>query len=238
MMDQIFISVIVPTYKEAQNIPVLVEKIDMNMKKADMRYEIIIIDDDSNDGIIEAVDNLKNDYNVYLKVRKNQRGLSSAVTAGFEIAKSDIFVVMDADMSHPPGKIPELVEQITENNCDFVIGSRFVKGGSVYSFNTYRKLNALLSKILARPLTGLKDPLSGFFALRRTVLVNKLNPQGFKIGLEIVVKCNPKKIVEIPIGFQERLYGKSKLSIREQLKYLFHVSSLYGYKLKTFFMTR
>ena len=165
-------------------------------------------------------------------VRKNEKGLSSAVLTGFGRAAGEILVVMDADLSHPPEKIPSLVLQIIEKKSQFALGSRFVKGGSASHFNFYRKMNAFISKILARPLTPVKDPMAGFFALPKSILKNweKLNPLGFKIGLEIMVKCAPKNIVEIPIDFQERIYGESKLSLTEQIKYLVHLKRLYQYK--------
>lgn len=236
-MNQQVVSIIVPTYKEVQNIPVLVEQIDRNMKKSNLCYEIIVVDDNSNDGIIETIEDLKDKYDITLKVRRHEKDLSSAVLAGFEIAKGDILVVMDADLSHPPEKIPELVDHIISNDSEFVIGSRFVKGSSVPHFNVYRKLNALVSKMLARPLTKVNDPLAGFFSFPKKILNNhiELNPLGFKIGLEIIAKCAPKRITEIPIEFQKRLDGKSKLSIKEQIKYLLHVKRLYEYKFKTLF---
>jgi dolichol-phosphate mannosyltransferase len=157
------------------------------------------------------------------------RGLSSAVLEGIRLSIGEIIVVMDADLSHPPEKIPELIEKIKEKEADFVIGSRFIKGGSASHFNLYRKANAYFSKILAYPLVKVNDPLAGFFAFPRNLLRDNidLNPIGFKIGLEIMVKANPEKIVEIPISFQERLYGESKLNLKEQLNYLLHLKRLY-----------
>lgn len=229
------VSIIVPTYREAQNIPVLVDQIDRNMRKSDLRYEIIVVDDYSADGMIEIVEQLRSRYNITLKVRRSQRGLSSAVLAGLQMAKGDIFVVMDADLSHPPEKIPTLVGRVISDDSEFVIGSRFVKGGSSSHFNMYRKLNAWVSKMLARPLTRVNDPCAGFFAFPRKILERhtELNPLGFKVGLEIMVKCAPERISEIPIRFAKRLHGESKLSLKEQMKYLLHLKRLYEYKFKT-----
>ncbi len=226
------ISIIVPTYKEAKNIPVLAEKINSALKKHKLGYEIIIVDDNSRDGIENAVIRLKKKYPVTLKVRVDERGLSSAVIEGFRIAKGDVFVVMDADLSHPPEKIPELIGKILNDGAEFVVGSRFVEGGSALHFDWYRKLNAWISKMLARPFTSVKDPMAGFFAFPKSILTNleELNPLGFKIGLEVIVKCKPRKVVEIPIQFQERLYGESKLSFKEQVLYLFHLRRLFMYK--------
>jgi dolichol-phosphate mannosyltransferase len=236
-MSHELISIIIPTYREAQNIPVLFDQIERNMKKSNLSYEIVVVDDDSNDGIVEIIEDLKNKYNIALKVRKREKGLSSAVLAGFEIAKGDILVVMDADLSHEPKKIPELVDRIISDDCEFVIGSRFVEGGASPYFDIYRKLNAWVAKILARPLTKVSDPLSGFFSFTKRILKNntELSPLGFKIGLEILVKCAPGRVTEIPIEFQKRLYGESKLSLKEQMKYLLHLKRLYEYKFKVLF---
>jgi dolichol-phosphate mannosyltransferase len=234
-MNEINVSIIVPTYKEAKNITPLSEQIDQAMKGAGLTYEIIIVDDNSKDGIIEAVDLIKDRYNIHLKVRESERGLSSAVIAGFGLTKGEIIVVMDADLSHPPFKIPELVIPILNDDYDFIIGSRFVKGGSAPHFNWYRKLNALVSKIIARPFTNVSDPMAGFFAFNRKLLRPglMLNPLGFKIGLELIVKASPKRISEIPIQFREREFGESKLSLKEQINYLIHIKRLFEYKYET-----
>jgi dolichol-phosphate mannosyltransferase len=234
-MNEINASIIVPTYKEAKNITPLSVQIDQAMKDAGLTYEIIMVDDNSKDGIIEAVGLIKDRYNIRLKVRESERGLSSAVIAGFGLAKGQIIVVMDADLSHPPFKIPELVIPIMDGKYDFIIGSRFVKGGSAPHFNWYRKLNAQVSKIIARPFTKVSDPMAGFFAFHRRLFKPGLilNPLGFKIGLEMIVKAAPDKIAEIPIQFREREFGESKLSLKEQMHYLIHIKRLFEYKYKT-----
>ena len=227
------ISIIVPTYREAENIPVLSREIDMAMRAARLSYEIVIVDDDSGDGIAEAVDALRShQFAVTLIVRKQVRDLSSAVLAGVFQATGDVLVVMDADLSHPPAIIPDLVAPIARDEADFVIGSRFVAGGSAGFSNNYRRLSALAARMLARPLTAVNDPMAGFFAFHRRLLTSRviLNPLGFKVGLEIIVKAAPRRITEIGIRFQNRRHGESKLSLKEQANYLIHVGRLYGYK--------
>jgi dolichol-phosphate mannosyltransferase len=229
------ISIIVPTYREAENIPPLAKSIHASMSTAHMEYEIIIVDDNSDDGTVMAVDALHGRYPVKLIVRTAERGLSSAVIEGFRHAMGDILVVMDADLSHPPEKIPDLVRSITHGGADFAIGSRFTAGGSAEHFNPYRKLNALVSRLMARPLTAASDPMTGFFAFHRNLLPDPglLNPVGFKIGLEMIVKAGPRVIAEVPIRFSERLHGSSKLSLREQVNYLVHLKRLYEYRFAT-----
>jgi len=229
------ISIIVPTYKEADNIPELTKRIDLALKNTKYKYEIIIVDDNSQDGIDLKVEELKKQFPIKLKIRLTEKGLSSAVIAGFELASGKIFLVMDADLSHPPEKIPEMLDKISREDYDFVIGSRFVKGGSAEHFNIFRTLNALVSRLIARPFTSVKDPMAGFFAFKSELLKKnvKLNPLGFKIGLELLVKLSPKRVAEIPIQFQERLYGKSKLTLKQQILYLIHVWRLFRFKFRT-----
>jgi dolichol-phosphate mannosyltransferase len=224
------VSVIVPTFREGANIRPLVESISKAM--GSHPYEVIVVDDNSNDGIEEAVQELSSAYPVRIHVRRTERGLSSAVIAGFGLCTGEVLVVMDADLSHPPEKLPELVAPIIKGDADFVIGSRFVPGGGTPHFNSFRKLNAWISKMLARPFTRVNDPMAGFFAFPRSLLKDgiQLSPVGFKIGLELIVKAGPTRIREIPILFQERLHGDSKLSLKEQLNYIKHLKRLFDYK--------
>lgn len=228
------LSIIVPTFREAENIPELTRQIDIAVKP-DYDYEIIIVDDNSRDGIEKKVDELKNAYPVKLKIRFDEKGLSSAVISGFDMVTGDIIVVMDADLSHPPERITALADKIANENYEFVIGSRFVEGGSSDHFSLYRKTNALISKLIARPFTSVKDPMAGFFAFPAKLLEKKvpLNPLGFKIGLELIVKLSPQRVTEVPIQFQERLYGESKLTFRQQILYLVHIWRLFRFKYRT-----
>ena len=234
--DGVLVSIVVPTFREAENIAPLAHEIDRVLKAARLPYEIIIVDDDSGDGIAAVVEELKQDcLEITLIVRRGERGLASAVLDGIRRAIGEIIAVMDADLSHPPERIPALVAPIIGCSADFVIGSRFTKGGSAIHFNGYRKLNALVARALARPLTQVTDPLAGFFAFPRTLLSSEviLSPLGFKIALEIVVKAVPKRISEVGIHFQERCNGESKLSFREQMNFLRHLLRLYAYKWKS-----
>src|SRR5207247_2034186 len=167
-----------------------------------------------------------------LLVRTANRGLSPAVLDGLRAARHDRLVVMDADLSHPPEKIPDLLAAL-EGGADFVIGSRYVPGGSTDAeWGLFRWLNSKLATLLARPLTSAKPPMAGFFAWRRGTFEAgvDLNPIGYKIGLELIVKCRCRKIAEVPIHFADRKVGQSKLSFREQLRYLQHLRRLFIYQ--------
>ena len=225
------VSVIVPTYKEVENLPLLTERLNEVRRKHHLSLELLIMDDDSQDGTEELVSSMDRNW-LTLVVRKEERGLSRAVLEGLRLSRGDVLVVMDADLSHPPEKIPEMLVAL-EKGADFVMGSRYVTGGLTgASWGFFRWLNSRVATLLARPLTSVKDPMSGFFALPRTTFesASDLNPIGYKIGLELVVKCNLHRIEEIPIHFKDRQFGESKLTLTEQKKYLQHLCRLFIYK--------
>ncbi len=231
-MKNPFISIVIPTYKEAGNVELLVKSIDRVMLISDYKYEVVIVDDNSKDGICDAVSALACKFPVRIKVRRAERDLSASAIDGLRMSTGDMLVVMDADLSHPPDKIPELIKPIIDKECDISIGSRFVKGASIEGFGIFRKINAIVSRALACPLVTVSDPMSGFFAFRKDLITDYgiLNPIGFKIGLELLVKSGTESIVEIPIIFGKRYAGKGKLSISQQFKYLQHLFRLLLFK--------
>jgi dolichol-phosphate mannosyltransferase len=224
-------SIIVPTYCEAGNLRELVPRIASAMKLAQADYEVIVVDDNSPDDTRQVCRELSLNYPLSLLVRENERGLSSAVLAGLYLARGESLVVMDADLSHPPESVPRLLKAVSDDGFEFAIGSRYVSGGSTEEgWGVLRYLNSKFATLLARPLTAVRDPMAGFFAIRRDVFVNadRLNPIGYKIGLELIVKCHCSEIAEIPIHFANRKLGSSKLCLREQLNYLRHLGKLYA----------
>lgn len=228
------LSIVIPTYHEAANIRPLVRRIHSSLYPTEIPYEVILVDDDSRDGIEEAVHELEQEaLPVRLIVRRDERGLSSAVLRGFREARGDILLCMDADLSHPPEKIPSLVRCFDDPDCDMAIGSRYVLGGGAEEdWGWFRRLNSRVATMLARPLSPAKDPMAGFFALPRKVVdrAEALNPLGFKIGLELLVKCRCRSIREVPIVFAQRHQGRSKMGLREQLRYLMHLKRLADFR--------
>ncbi len=225
------IDVVVPAYQEAENIAPLIERIAGVRESTGFGITVYIVDDNSQDGTEQAVSGLALDW-VHLIVRKTDRGLSSAVLRGLDEGTGEIVLVMDADLSHPAEAIPSMVEEIKEG-ADFVVGSRYIEGGSTDdNWGFYRWLNSQAATLLARPFVNIKDPMSGFFAMPRAKYekAEELNPIGYKIGLELVVKCGCKKAVEVPIHFTDRVRGESKLTFTEQLKYVQHVRRLFLFK--------
>lgn len=226
------VSLIIPTYREADNIAELAKRL-APLKDRFEAFEVLIMDDNSQDGTEAAVSKVGADW-FKLIIRKTNRGLSPAVIDGMKLARHDVIVVMDADLSHPPEKIPQMVTTLLSGKTDFVVGSRYVAGGKIHQdWSLFRMLNSKVSTLMASPLTRIKDPMSGFFALRRETFLkaDELSPLGYKIALELIVKCQCRHVIEVPIEFAERFAGKSKLSLKEQLKYIVHVGRLYRYKL-------
>ena len=227
------ITLVIPTYNESENIPILLEKVFGVFKESNLDGNVIVVDDNSPDGTWKIAEGLKEKY-ARLEVfrRLNERGLSSAVLHGFRSSKSDILGVMDADLSHPPEKIPELVEPIIKGEADIVIGSRYIDRGEIGDWALQRKISSKLATLAVKGLTNVKDPMSGFFFLKREVIEDvELSPKGFKIALEILVRGKYHKVVEVPILFRDRIYGETKLNSRVIFDYFYHVVRLYAYKI-------
>lgn len=225
------VSIVVPTLNEAENLPELARRIDAAM--GSRGYEIVIVDDASGDDTPHRCDELSQRYPLRLIVRDAPRnGLGGAVLEGLDRARGSVLVVMDADLQHPPEKIPELLSAL-DAGADFALGSRYMAGGSTsQTWGLARRINSTLATWLARPFSGrVHDPMSGFFALRRDTLLraDRLMPLGYKIGLELMCKCRARAVVEVPIHFARREHGRSKLSLREQFRYLEHLSRLYDF---------
>ena len=228
------VSIIVPTYKEAGNIPLLAQRLFETLGRANITAELVLVDDDSRDGTDQIAADLAKKWPIRLITRTHERGLSSAVVRGFEEARHDILLCMDADLSHPPEAVPSLIAPIASGQADFVIGSRYVAGGSTREdWGLLRRLNSLVATALAKPLTSVKDPMAGFFCLTRDTFLRaksaSLNPIGYKIGLELLIKARCTRAKEIPIDFSDRMHGKSKLTLKQQIEYLLHLSRLYRF---------
>lgn len=232
------LSIIVPTYCEAENLTVLIPRINCVLTEAGLDAEIIVVDDNSPDETMQVCEALAENCPLRLITRTSERGLSTAVIAGLNAASGGILLVMDADLSHPPEKIPELVSALNQPQTDFVIGSRYVEGGATdQNWGWFRKWNSRVATWLSRPFTSARDPLAGFFAIRRQTYLKArqiLNPIGYKIGFELIVKCRCRNVVEIPIEFSDRIAGSSKLSFKEQLRYLKHLKRLFDFKYQNY----
>jgi len=222
------LSIIVPTYNERDNIAELSRRIFSALEKAGIHGELIIIDDGSPDGTGDYAESLKGTYNIKVIQRGKKLGLASAVIEGFNTASYDVLAVMDADLSHPPEVLPVMFDSIKSGQAQFVIGSRLVPGGGSTAWPWYRRFVSWVARIIARPLTPVRDSTSGFFMLKRSVIDGvELNTLGFKICLEILAKGKYDRAAEIPIIFVERGKGRSKLGPGEVLEYLKQLMYLY-----------
>jgi dolichol-phosphate mannosyltransferase len=222
------ISLIIPTYNEKDNIVPLVERIHQAL--SGYTYEIILVDDGSRDGTIEAAESLASRYPVRVIVRRGERGLATAVVHGLKFATGQIIGVMDADLQHPPEVLPDLIKAL-EAGADMAFASRYIPGGGCPNWGLLRKIISKvalkISHLLLPATRKVKDPLTGFFMFRRdNVNADRLKPIGYKISLEIMLMGDFRHIVEVPFIFEERSAGQSKLRPQQQIDYLKHLLSL------------
>ncbi|VVB54881.1 UDP-N-acetylglucosamine--dolichyl-phosphate N-acetylglucosaminyltransferase [uncultured archaeon] len=231
------VTIIIPTYNEKENLPLLVNKIFNVFQEYGLFGEVIVVDDNSPDGTGRIADELsKTDNRIKLIHRKGKEGLSSAVVEGFKHADGEIIGVMDADLSHPPEVIPELVWPIINGGSEFVIASRYLNNNNIENWPISRKIISRGAMLLARPLTNVKDSMSGYFFFKKSVIDGiELSPTGYKILLEIIVKGKYKNIKEVAYSFKDRFKGKSKLDWKEHLNYLLLLIKLYMFDFKKIF---
>jgi dolichol-phosphate mannosyltransferase len=222
------VALIIPTYNEKDNIAPLVERIDKAL--ADYNYEIIFVDDNSQDGTIEIAEGLAKRYPVRVIVRRQEKGLATAVVHGLKHAQGQIIGVMDADLQHPPEVLPELIKAL-ENGADMAIASRYIPGGGCPHWGLSRRVISRVALMVAHLLLPstrpVKDPLAGFFMFQKQNIAGaELKPTGYKISLEIMLAGKFRHIVEVPYTFKDRSAGKSKLRLQQQIDYLKHILSL------------
>jgi dolichol-phosphate mannosyltransferase len=231
-------SIIVPTYREEKNITTLVERI-AKLKLAVNQFEVLLVDDNSEDNTKNIVESLKAKYPwLKLIIRRDKRSWHKSILQGIQAATFPILIFMDADLSHPPEIIPQMLALLEQGHVDMVIGSRHITGGSIdKSWPLYRKIISRLATLVIQPLlpSTIKDPLSGFIAIKKTcysVNGELWNPIGTKLALEIMVKSHVKNIIEIPICFEQRKQGESKLmTLKMALNYYKQIQQLWSYKL-------
>jgi dolichol-phosphate mannosyltransferase len=210
---------------------VIIPRIAEVLQAAGIDGEVIVVDDNSPDGTAEIARGLAEQYPVRVHKRVTERGLATAVLAGFELSSAQVCVVMDADGSHPVDALPGMIRMILEDKADIVVGSRHVPGGGSKDWPLWSQFKSKLAATLSLGVTSMTDPTTGFLAARRDLLERlDLDPVGWKIVLEIVVKAAPVRVAEVPIIFIDRELGQSKQSLGVFGEYLAHLSKLYAYR--------
>jgi len=232
------LSIIVPTRNEAKNVEPLLKRISTAIPA--LPIEVIFVDD-STDSTAEVIAKMKSEFRFDVQVIhrpiERRNGLGNAVVEGIKAAKSEWVCVMDGDLQHPPEVIPNLLETARTKQVDLVAASRLADGGGVDGLSWRREL---VSRTLAfgsralfpRELANVSDPLTGFFVFRRAAVnADILEPKGFKILLEILVRCPKLKVTELPFKFAERNAEKSKANVKQVVS-LFE--QLVGLRLKSY----
>ena len=229
-----FYSILLPTYNERENLPIVVALIEKYLDR--IRHEIIIIDDNSPDGTQEVAVELQHQLGpekIVLKPRAGKLGLGSAYVHGSQFARGDFIFIMDVDLSHHPRYLPSFIEKQKEGNYDVVTGSRYATGGGVAGWNLKRKVISCganyLTQLLLRP--PVSDVTGSFRLFRKSVfdlLIKQCQSKGYVFQMEIIVRAVKAnfRLAEVPIVFVDRIYGESKLGGQEIVLFAKGVLSL------------
>jgi len=222
-------SILLPTYNEVENLPIIIWLIVKYMSKSGFDYEIIIIDDGSPDGTLEAAEQLQNIYGkskIVLRPREKKLGLGTAYIHGIKHATGNFIIIMDADLSHHPKYIPEFIKLQESKNYDVISGTRYKGDGGVHGWDFKRKLVSrganFLTQLLLRP--GVSDLTGSFRLYKKDVLENLIKScisKGYVFQMEMIIRARQFNytIGEVPIAFVDRVYGESKLGGSEIIQF-------------------
>ena len=210
-------TIVIPVYNEAKNLGILIPKIYRELKN--IKFELVIVDDDSNDGTSEVLKkfNMKNFKYI---IRKKERDLSKSCIVGFEKARFKKIIVMDGDLQHKPKDIKKILHAFSERNPDFAVGTRNLFKNKNHNLNFFRLLASRMLILIVNLLLGRKtsDPMSGFFMFKKEFFnksQKKLVKKGYKILLDLIYIKNQKvKVIDVDIDFDSRIKGKSKMSLK------------------------
>jgi len=232
--NKMLYSIILPTYNERDNLPLITQFIHDTFTEAKLNYEIVVVDDSSPDNTLEVAKDLQKIFGTnhfQIVSRPGKLGLGSAYSAGLKKSKGQRIILMDADLSHHPKFIPQMIDVMdnsTNKKVDIVSGTRYARGGGVAGWDTYRKLTSCGANFLASFLlnTGGASDLTGSFRLYERDAIELILPsikcKGYAFQMEILVRAHKAglKIGEVPITFVDRIYGESKLGANEIIMYL------------------
>jgi dolichol-phosphate mannosyltransferase len=224
------LSVIIPTYNEAENIPALLARLAAIRAGMSEPLEVLIVDDGSPDGTAEvAAPLLRRTQLGRVIERRGERGLAGAVREGWRQAHGDVLAVMDADLSHPPELLPQLLSALRAG-ADIAVASRYVPGGEVPGWPRHRRWLSRAGNGMAQPLTGVRDSLSGYFACH-VALARSLPSStggGFTMRLELLTRAGGQRVREVPYVFGDRRAGRSKLGLHPMGAYVTQLARLYA----------
>ncbi len=225
------LSIVVPTYNERDRLPDLVDSVFGAYAAEQLDAELIIVDDNSPDGTGAIADELGQRHRVQVLHRAGKLGLGTAVVEGFAVATAPVVGVIDADMSHPPGLLPRMYAVMRETGADLVVASRYIPGGGTRNWPWSRRMLSRAACLIARGLTPVRDATSGFFLIRRDLARTvRISAGGFKICLELLVRGQPRTVVEVPYVFEGRTAGESKMNAKEALGYLEQLRDLHRFR--------
>ena len=230
-VDAMIYSVILPTYNERENLPLITQLLHDAFSDAKIDYEVVVVDDSSPDNTLDVATRLQQVFgedHFRIVSRPGKLGLGSAYSAGLKASKGDRVILMDADLSHDPKHIPQMIKVMESEKVDIVSGTRYKSGGGVAGWDTFRKLTSCGANFLATFLlsTGGASDLTGSFRLYERSAIELILPQvgskGYAFQMEILVRAHSSglRIGEVPIAFVDRIYGESKLGANEIILYL------------------
>jgi len=230
--DQDKLALVIPTLRESECLPRLLREVLPSLGSLNIPCELIVVDDDSRDGSAKIVEQVsRQDPRVRLIIRRGERGLAGAILHGWQSSDATILGVMDADLQHPPQLLPNLFSAI-QDGIDLAIASRYAASGGIQGTHPLRRIVSAASIAVTLPLLArdrrARDPLSGYFLVRRRCVKNILfRPTGFKLLLEILVRGRVRTVREIPFSFGRRAAGRSKATLRTAWEYLQLLARLY-----------
>lgn len=229
-------SIILPTYNERENLPIIIWLLFKHLDKCVSEFEIIVIEDGSPDGTLEVAQQLQEIYGsdrIVILNRGKKLGLGTAYRAGLELATGDFIILMDADLSHHPKYIPEFIKVQSKGDYDIVTGTRYRGSGGVYGWDLKRKVISCGANTLTWMALGSSvSDLTGSFrlykksVLRRLVGLSKSKGYAFQMEMIVLAEQMGYKISEVPIGFVDRVYGQSKMGMEEILRFAFGLVDL------------
>jgi dolichol-phosphate mannosyltransferase len=230
---EIRLSIVLPTYNESKNIGEMIRQLTQLLEVSfDQGYEIIVVDDNSPDRTWELAQNLASEHpRVRVVRRENERGLSTAVIRGWQVARGEVLGVIDADLQHPPEVLLGLIQAMIRG-ADIAIASRHIDGGGVSDWSLARRFISRAAQmiglvILPGVVSKVSDPMSGCFLIRRSAIEGvALHPIGYKILIEVLGRGRCRWISEVPYVFRERVEGESKATHKIYLEYIRHLIRL------------